>query len=332
MRVGACAFLVILGLLGSSSAVAATTSWEFKTSAEFPGQVLYFGETLAGGGPTEPHEYVLANTGETPITVKNLIIGVETPSDPHVWSVYRQNCIMGRPLEPGETCSVGVVFDPLTAGWREGSLRAQAVKGGPPPAQVAFEGHAIGPWVEPEPESLDFGSVQVGAGPSPVQTITLVNEEPLPLMIYGTSVTDTYERPEFPAGPFRVVGGTCHEGVVVPTSASCTVEVILEPSHVGSFESKVVIADNAESRQSVRLRGVGVAPPPPPGIGTITKPEPDNASPSAPVAPATSTPTKPELEPPLRCPKGKRKAARQGKTVCVRHHKHHRRHGHIGRT
>ena len=325
--VGASAILVLLGLLGPATAPAATTSWEFDTSAEYPGQILNFGQTLAGGGPTEPHEYVLANTGETPISVDHFRIGLEREQEPHLWTVSHPDCKAGATIQPGETCSIGVVFNPLAAAWRRGFVEAMAVNEEPPAARVDFEGHAIGPWIEAEPEYLNFGSVRVGAGPSPIQTVTLANNEPLPLMIYGVSVTDPYERPESPS-PFRVVGGSCREGVVVPTSASCTIEIILEPPQAGSFDSKVAIADNAESAQSLVLRGVGEAPPPL-LVGPTTNPnsESDRVVTSTPVA-AASTPAKPKLL----CSKGKRKAAREGKTVCVRRHKHHRHRAHTGRT
>ncbi len=325
--VGASAFLVVVGLLGPATALAATTSWEFETSAEYPGQILNLGQTLAGGGPTEPHEYLLANTGETPISVDHFRIGLQQEQEPHLWTDSHPGCQKGSTIEPGQTCSVGIVFNPLAAAWRRGFVEVIAVNGEPPPARVDFEAHAIGPRIRPEPDYLDFGSVQVGAGPSPIQTVTLANDEPLPLMIYGVSVTDPYERPESPS-PFRVVGGSCREGVVVPTSASCTIEIILEASQAGSFDSKVVIADNAESAQSLVLRGVGEAPRPPlVGPTTNAKSERDHAVTSVPVAPATSIPAKPKLL----CPKGKRRAARQGKTVCVRRHKHHRHRGHTQR-
>ncbi|HKZ15057.1 MAG TPA: choice-of-anchor D domain-containing protein [Solirubrobacterales bacterium] len=318
--------LVLLAFFGASSAVAATTSWEWITTTEYPWYAQYYGQTVAGGGPTEPHEYVLANTGESPITIERLSIGWESKAEPHVWTAPGGDCKKGTTIEPGGTCSVDMVFDPLMAGWREGWIRAQAADEQPEQAKVILEAKAVGPWVEPEPERLDFGSVQVGAGPSAIQTITLTDEESLPLKIYGISVTDIYERPESPS-PFRVVGGSCREGVVVATSESCTIEVVLEPAKVGSFESKIVIADNAESEQSVLVRGVGVAPPPPStGSGTVTKSEPDSSVPSPPPSPSAGPPTVSKTGP-LVCPKGKRKAVRRGRTVCERRprHHHHRR-------
>ena len=155
--VGTWVCLLLLALLGASDAVAATTSWKFETSAENPEAVQYFGQTLAGGGPTEPREYVLANTGETPITIERSAYGWETPSEPHLWTRASNSCKHGATIEPGQTCSFAVVFDPLYAGWSDGFVRVEAVNGEPPLAKVEFQGHAIGPWVEPEPERLDFG-------------------------------------------------------------------------------------------------------------------------------------------------------------------------------
>jgi hypothetical protein len=272
------ASLVIFGVIALPCALAATSSWEWESSAEYPGEIGDFGQTPAGGGPTEPHEYVLANTGEAPITIERFIFGVQTSSEPHRWTISHNECKKGSTIEPGQTCSVDVIFEPLSAGWKLGRLRVEAVGGEPPEARVEYEGHAVGPWVEPEPHRLEFGSVQMGSGPSPVQTITVTNGESVPLHIYGTSVTDIYDQPEFPS-PFRVVGGTCQEGVVVTTLGSCTVEVVLEPSQAASLESKLWISDSAEGAQSVLLRGVGTAPPVEPPTITTSEPENHGSSP-----------------------------------------------------
>lgn len=332
------ASLVIFCVFALPGALAATSSWEWENSAGYPGEIGDFGQTLAGGGPTEPHEYVLANTGEAPITIELFIFGVQTSAEPHRWSISNNGCKKGLTIEPGQTCSVDVVLDPLTAGWKLGRLRVEAVGGEPPEARVEYEGHAVGPWVEPEPHRLEFGSVQVGSGPSPIQTITVTNGESLPLHIYGTSVTDIYDRPEL-ASPFRVVGGTCQEGVMVTTLGSCTVEVVVEPTEVGSLESKVWISDGAEGAQSVLVRGLGVAPPvePPAAPTTVTEPEeqgrqepPPTSSPQGenPVARGSveeGSPTKGNVAP-IVCPKNKRKAFRRGMQVCVRKHHPHRSH------
>lgn len=330
--IGVAACLLAFGVFPLPSAVAATSSWEWESSSSYPGEIGNFGQTLAGGGPTEPHEYVLANTGEAPIIIERFIFGVQTTAERHRWSISHNDCKKGLMIASGQTCSVDVVFDPLTPGWKLGRLRVEAVGGEPSEARIEYEGHAVGPWVEPEPRRLEFGSVQVGAGPSPIQTITVTNGEPLPLDIYGTSVTDIYDRPEL-SSPFSVAGGTCQEGVVITTLESCTVEVDLEPTAVGPIESKLWISDNAEGPQSVLVRGSGAAPPvePPGPPATVAPPEPERPSTSPPQGEATaarntlgeSSPTVSNVKP-LVCPRRKRKVSSGGKRICVDKHRRHR--------
>lgn len=244
-----CAFVVAFAALGAPSAFAATTSWEFDATS------FNFGSAEAGGAPTEAHEFTLTNTGEAPIQISRRVIKIP---EAEAFKTIHSNC--SGTLEPGESCFAAIIFQPKTSGQKEGSFRVESSEG-LPAATVVIKGQGFGPQVRIEPEHLNFGSIEAGTGPSSPQTITVDNQGPTQLRIYGVSVTDIDGQPEAPS-PFGVVGGTCQEGAIVAALSSCTIQVAFDPTQAGSFESKVALADNASKvPQRIALRGTGEAPP-----------------------------------------------------------------------
>jgi META domain len=266
--IGALIALLVL-VIAAPAAGAAGPSWSFETPR------FDFGDTPAAGGPTQPHEFVLTNTGDEAITIGKLVIGVGVN---HVFERTESTCPGGTVLEPGGSCHVLIAFDPTTSGRKTGYLKAEALNEEPPLAEVEFEGEGVGPTVSIEAERLEFGSVQDGVT-SPRQTITVENRGPQPLQIYGVS-NATWDfwgsTLEYPAAtPFGLEGGSCKEGMVLAVSGTCTMEVAFTPSKVGMFSSILSLADNASpgSPQQIQLGGTGVAARP-------TTPPSDSTSPS----------------------------------------------------
>ena len=91
-----------------------------------------------GGGPTEPHEFVLTNTGDTSITISTRLIAWRgaAPLDPHTFLFTQTDCRAMVTLEPGQTCSADVAFNPLTGGPKEGHFSIKAANEEPPAATV----------------------------------------------------------------------------------------------------------------------------------------------------------------------------------------------------
>src|ERR1700692_2264049 len=132
--------IALLTALCAPAAFAATASWEFDTPS------YDFGPATLGSGPTEPHEFVLTNTGETSLITAGWRISWRgsAPLDPELFEVTSDGC---HSLEPQESCSVAVSFSPTYPGPKEGALRIPTRNGELPPASVELEGEGVGPWV-----------------------------------------------------------------------------------------------------------------------------------------------------------------------------------------
>ena len=56
------------------------------------------------------------------------------------------------------------------------------------------------------------------------------------LTINDLWLADLFETP-LPDSPFKVVGGSCHNGLTIAAHGSCVTEVALEPSSAGFFQN-----------------------------------------------------------------------------------------------
>jgi hypothetical protein len=310
------ALLMVVTSLTVPVAQGATASWEFDRS-EF-----YFSPAPYGSGPTEPHAFTLTNTGETQLVTKTwgfkwaavlAWIGEGPP-----FQVTSSQC-QNRTLEPGESCSVEVAFDPRHAGWDSATLRFKTQNEEAPFASVDLYGEGTGPAIPVTPDHLTFGPVAVGTT-SPPQTITLEGQSTK----YAYRLEDISITPPgglLPSsGPFQIVGGSCQSGLQLSPGMTCTIEVTMTPTEVGSFRSKLEITDWApESPQSVELEGTATPAPPRTNDPSLTS----DAGFTAGVTAGSTTMTSPKS---LKraCPKGKRKVVRKGRRVCVKTARHRR--------
>lgn len=207
------------------------------------------------------HQFVLTNTGETPIAAGRLRIHWRghAPLDQELLGVVSNSC-HSLTLEPEDSCSIEVSFNPTYPGPKEGGLEAKPRElAEVSPVNVEIEGEGIGPWVALKPERLLFGPVEVGNGASPAQAITVENQGNLGLSIKDIFFTDLLGAPQL-ASPFQIVGGSCRSGKVVAPGGNCTTEVTLVPSQTGFFQSRLAVSDDASgSPQSIELQGTGMA-------------------------------------------------------------------------
>lgn len=134
--------LTVMASLIVPAAQGATASWEFDRS-EF-----YFAPAPYGSGPTEPHVFTLTNTGETQLVAEICgfkwgAVAAWLDEGPR-FQVTSSQC-QNRTLEPGESCSVEVAFDPLHAGWASATLMFKTQNGEVPYASVVLRGEGTGP-------------------------------------------------------------------------------------------------------------------------------------------------------------------------------------------
>jgi hypothetical protein len=234
-------------------ALAATPSWEFETPT------YDFGSVMLGSHPI--HQFILTNTGETPIAAGRLRIHWREhgPLDQELLHVVSNGCLH-LTLEPEESCSIEVSLKPTYPGPDEGGLEVKPQETGEvPPANVEIKGEGIGPWAALTPERLLFEPVEVGSGASPAQAVTVENQGNLGLSINGIFFTDLLGEHQW-AGPFQIAGGSCQSGKAVGPGGKCIIEVALAPSQTGFFQSRLAVSDNAfGSPQSIELQGTGTA-------------------------------------------------------------------------
>jgi centrosomal CEP192-like protein len=297
--VGVGASLVMFAAVSASAALATTTNLEWDPPAYDFGSVPYM------SGPSEPHTFTVTNTGETQLVPKHwrsAWVGYWPEGGSPFWDPSPSTC---PALEPGESCSIELVFDPAHPGIWRGWQEVRSDIEGEPWVDVELTGYGTGPWVPVTPDHLAFGSVAVGMTTTP-QIITLESQDREKLRIDAISST--------PAGgglqsstPFQVVGGSCHEGESLAPGKTCTIEVVMAPTVSGLFQSKLKITDTApDSPQSIDIEGTATA---------VASPFPPSA-----------------ITPPARlkhaCPKGKRKVVKKGRRICVktRRHRHHSAH------
>ncbi len=304
-RFGVGALLMVLATVGAPAALGATTSLKWNPPA------YYFGPVPYESGPSEPHEFTLTNIGETQLVTKYWRsswlaywpeggdpFGASSPSDCHI-------------LEPGESCSIELVFDPAHPGIWRGWQKVRSQIEGEPWAELALSGEGTGPWVPVTPEHLAFESVTVGMTTDP-QTITLESQDHEEFRIEDISSMSVGGWP-LSSTPFKIVGGSCHEGESLAPGKTCTIEVVMMPTVSGLFQSKLEITDTApDSPQSVELEGTAAA---------------------APVSgqPVTSRPTATAPAPRLKkrtCPRRKRKVVRKGRRICIKTRRHRQRPAH----
>jgi CSLREA domain-containing protein len=160
-------------------------------------------------------------------------------------------------LQPGDECTVEVIFTPTASGLRSGTLR---IAGSAPTATAALTGTGTAAAFAAAPTSIDFGSRQIGDGAPTTLPVTISNPGTAsaqlgPLAISGAG-----------AGAFAIVEGSdnCSGQTLEPTE-NCALEIAFDPAAVGTFVANLSVPGQAPG--TVPLRGVGVAaplPPPPP--------------------------------------------------------------------
>jgi hypothetical protein len=124
------------------------------------------------------------------------------------------------------------------------------------------------PAVALDPSGHDFGSLQVGSGPSQPQAFTISNPGTTALQISSIAFEGGG------AGQFQLQDpSSCGSAVLAP-GATCQVSVTFAPNAAGSFQAQLRIGSDALSGSpEATVQGVAVTPPgtgttPPPGTGT----------------------------------------------------------------
>jgi hypothetical protein len=185
------------------------------------------------------------NAGEAAAQIGS--VGIGGAGHDNFWT-SGGDCWNGRLLQPGESCSVQVGFNPWDTVAYEAELQVSAhgtTFGAP---LSGFGGRAM---VEPASNPFDLGSAPVGSA-GPVETIVLTNHGNLPgsffiAVIAGGSVAS-----------FQLIDEDCTAAPVEP-GATCTVQVRFVPQVEGTKTARLALFGDEDGGTMVMLSGEGIA-------------------------------------------------------------------------
>jgi hypothetical protein len=186
----------------------------------------------------------LANEGAAAVQLGWL--GISGPDSNNFWT-SGGDCWNGRWLAPGESCTVGVGFNPWDPVPYVAALQAH-VNGDT--FAAALTGHGGRAVVEATVAPVAFAATPVGS-PGPVRTIELVNNGNLPAsffiaVIAGGSV-----------GSFQLLDEDCTAAPLAP-GASCRARVRFAPQELGVKSARLALFGDDEGGVMVILSGEGL--------------------------------------------------------------------------
>jgi LEA14-like dessication related protein len=166
----------------------------------------------------------------------NLNISSITPTGPYAVTTTTPACAVGTPVTPGNSCTIGIVFQPTAVGATSGAQLSISDDATNSPQVVTLSGTGVVP-VTLNPTSLAFGNVEITN--TVVKNVTLTNNQSIPLHI--ASITG------FPAGFAQNSATTCLAGTPVAGGGSCVIAVSVTPTAAGPIGGTITINDDANT-------------------------------------------------------------------------------------
>lgn len=220
---------------------------------------LKFGERPVGIQTVK--DLSIRNMSSLPLKFDKVLVNDSTRN----FHLLSENCSVHQ-VASGDTCSISVVFKPLTTGDHDGFLDiADNAKGSP--RVVSLTGTAVTTAVWPTsiaPEALDFGKQRLGVT-SKARKLVVINSDS-PTVGFGETVIEGVTKDDF-----KVSSNDCKSGVSL-----CTVEVVFTPRALGERTATLVIPGQSvrpgvpQQKKTVALRGLGTLD------DVTTDPDPSN--------------------------------------------------------
>jgi HYDIN/CFA65/VesB family protein len=191
---------------------------------------------------TSQTNFQLRNVGSIPAP----IYSIQVVGSSAFWT-GNSDCF-NHPLEPNETCSIQVNFNPYDAVPFSAQLRAESEAGTSFTAQLSGEGGR--PELTAATNPTNFGSVPVGAG-GVTKTIDVTNEGNMPggafiAIVSGGAV-----------GSFHLLDENC-TGIPLSPGATCNLQVSFDPISTGAKSARLFLAGDGEGGVQIALTGVGL--------------------------------------------------------------------------
>jgi hypothetical protein len=194
---------------------------------------LTFPTQLVGTASTQ--NVTLTNTGRGPLTIFSFTVTGE----------FSQQNTCGSSLDPGASCDIAVIFQPIIKGLKSATLTITD-NARSSPQTITLNGSATA--ISVSPSSLDFGDVPVG-NTSKTQHVNVTNVGAWPVAMQGISLHGVN------AGDFGEIND-CRS--FLPPNSSCSITVRFTPFGLGARSASLDIADRGgASPQMVNLSGNG---------------------------------------------------------------------------
>jgi hypothetical protein len=178
----------------------------------------------------------------------NLNIGTITP--PSVPFGFVSDACSNTSLPPTNFCDITTRFSPTALGPANGNFNIPSDDPDENPFNVSLSGTGVGPDIDPQPPSLDFGIVRLGS--SQLQTLTVSNLGNRDLTIGAYALSP----------PFSILTDNCWARVLTPfSSCSMGVQFIPQVNDEVLVAFQIASDDPDENPLAVPLRGRGIAPP-----------------------------------------------------------------------
>lgn len=220
---------------------------------------------LAVGAESPVQTFTVESAGATPVTIGTpSLVG----SGAAEFAIVDDECV-GETLAVDGTCTIGVRFAPSAIGDAAAELQIPSDAAGSPDL-VGLEGEGLAnPGAEIDPESLSFGELTLGTGPSAAQTATIESTGTTPVEVGSVLLTGPG------ADQFEYDLGDC-AGPALDPGESCELSVVFVPTAVGGVTASLALGTNGPDL-TVSLSGTGVAkpvpPPPVPPAPNCTEPQ-----------------------------------------------------------
>lgn len=218
---------ITVGLTGSGS----------QTQLSQTPTTLAFGSRDVDTGPTQSQSATIVNSGTETVTLTE--VGVNGDSTQfELLSGGVGQCAPTTILQPGETCTVRVLFDPTSPGPKSATL---VVGSNAAAIGVALTGRGVQIQLSHGPASLAFSSRDVNTGASPEQAATLSNTGGEPITL--TALTLSGDAAEF--ARVTGAGSDCSTVNRLEPAESCTLRVRFDPGSPGAKAAVLTVTSNA---------------------------------------------------------------------------------------
>jgi hypothetical protein len=193
---------------------------------------------------TSQTNFQLRNVGSVPAPLYSILV---VGSGSGAFWTGNSDCF-NHPLEPNETCSIQVSFNPYDVEPFSAQLRAESEAGTSFTAELSGEGGR--PELTPAANPTNFGSVAVGSA-GVTKTIDVTNEGNMPggafiAIISGGAV-----------GSFHLLDENC-TGIPLSPDTTCNLQVNFNPISSGAKTARLFLVGDGEGGAQISLTGVGL--------------------------------------------------------------------------